>query len=367
MKNKWILVCATVFILIIMMVILWLRPSDPANNSIDVKPKVDPQSQQVMVDEVPSIEANNNSDMAATARGGFVTGLENLPQSLRDTDVDGDIIIDGNKQLVVTEGLRRLFDYFLSASGEEDEAAIIARVEAYISSHTPEPAASQAITIFHQYINYLKALGTLEQKYGGLQMQATQQGEIDLSLINQRTQDISKLRHQFFSDETIKAFFAEEDQLNDYTVAMLEIDKNDTLSEEQKQAQRDAYISRLPDGATKQRIKQKQDFNTLMAQTEALKAKGASAAELYAMRSRIVGEPAAQRLAVLDEQEADFDNRFTQYQQGKQALVAKAGSEAQAQAQIRALEKQLFNETEQKRLTGYAALKAAQQEAQQAE
>lgn len=366
MKKSLILFIGLLVILVAGL-LWWLRPS--------TSPK--PVEQTMVTQSSPKEVATDDGtvkfqDPSNTTRQNkksqsFHTGLEALPRSLQGTDVDGDIIIDGNQQLVVTEGLRRLFDYFLSASGEEDEAVIIARVEAYISSHTPEPAASQAIEIFHQYIDYLKALGTLEQKYGGLQMQATQQGEVDISLINQRTQDISKLRHQFFSDETIKAFFAEEDQLNDYTVAMLEIEENDTLSEAQKQAQRDAYISRLPDGATKQRIKQKHDFNTLMAQTEALKAKGASAAQLYAMRSRIVGEPAAQRLAVLDEQEADFDHRFTQYQQDKQALIAKLGSEEQAQAQIKALEEQLFSDSEQKRLTGYAALKVEQEKQQKSE
>ena len=67
----------------------------------------------------------------------FITGLEDLPRSLQGTKVDGEIIIDANKQLVVTEGLRRLFDYFLSALGEEDEATIIQRVESYIRNHSP--------------------------------------------------------------------------------------------------------------------------------------------------------------------------------------------------------------------------------------
>ena len=367
MKNKWILAVAGVFILIVVLMIMWLRPKQPAALNEAAQAPVSAETVEMQNNEPAISTTQITPTNADTNKGAFVTGLENLPQSLRDTDVDGEIIIDGNKQLVVTEGLRRLFDYFLSASGEEDESAIIARVEAYITSHTPQPAASQAVEIFHQYIDYLKALGSLEKKYGGLQMQATQEGEIDLSLIAQRNQDMSKLRHQFFSNETIKAFFTEEDQLNDYTVAMLEIEENEGLNAEQKQAQKDAYISRIPDSTTKQRLKQKNDFTSLIAQTDALKAKGATPEELYAMRAKIVGEPAAQRLATLDIQEADFDNRFTQYQQNKQALIAKAGSEEKAQPQIQALEKQLFNDAEQKRLTGYAALKQAQQREQQAE
>ena len=112
---------------------------------------------------------------------------------MQGTDVDGEIIIDENKQLVITEGLRRLFDYFLSALGEEDEAVIYARVESYIRSHTPEPAASQAVTIFDQYVAYLKAIPAIESRYGNLQLQATKNGELDLNVVTQQQQDVAKL------------------------------------------------------------------------------------------------------------------------------------------------------------------------------
>ncbi|WP_227429964.1 lipase secretion chaperone [Psychrobacter sp. I-STPA6b] len=291
----------------------------------------------------------------------FHTGLEALPRSLQGTDVDGDIIINQNQQLVVTEGLRRLFDYFLSALGEEDESTIQARVEAYINSRTPEPAASQAITIFHQYVAYLKALSSLEKRYGHLQMQATQEGSLDRSLIAQRTQDIARIRKQHFSNETIQAFFQQEDQLNDYTVAMVDIANDTSLNDEQKEAAKQEYVSRLPDGAIKQRIQQSNDFTALIRRTDEMKAKGATAEELFAMRSQVVGVEAAQRLAALDAEEADFDKRFTQYQQGKKALIAQYGSQQQAQSQIDMLEAQLFDSNERKRLTGYAMLKEAQQ------
>ena len=86
-----------------------------------------------------------------------------LPKSLQGTQVDGEIIIDENKQLVVTAGLRRLFDYFLSAQGEEPLTQIEQRVIAYIREHTPEPAASQAVNIFQNYLTYLTAVSQLDK------------------------------------------------------------------------------------------------------------------------------------------------------------------------------------------------------------
>src|SRR5699024_12676634 len=60
-------------------------------------------------------EANVNNNVGTLSKqdaSQFTTSLENLPRSLQGSEVDGEIIIDENKQLVVTEVLRRLFDYF---------------------------------------------------------------------------------------------------------------------------------------------------------------------------------------------------------------------------------------------------------------
>ncbi|MDN3399205.1 lipase secretion chaperone [Psychrobacter sp. APC 3426] len=286
----------------------------------------------------------------------FTTGLENLPRSLQGTDVDGEIIIDESRQLVVTEGLRRLFDYFLSALGEENEAVIYARVETYIRSHTPEPAASQAVTIFDQYIAYLKDIPEIEKRYGNLQLQATKSGELDLNAVTQQKQDVSKLRQQYFSKETITAFFGTEDDYDDYSMEMVRINQNTQLSDAQKEAAKQDYISRMPDNTTKANIAQQANLNELMTRTEQMKAKGASPEALYNMRRELVGAPAAARLAQVDQEDANFDQRFDQYQTQKQRLLSQNADKAQAQTQINQLEQQLFNDTERKRLAGYAAM-----------
>lgn len=286
----------------------------------------------------------------------FTTGLENLPRSLQGTDVDGEIIIDESRQLVVTEGLRRLFDYFLSALGEENEAVIYARVETYIRSHTPEPAASQAVTIFDQYIAYLKDIPEIEKRYGNLQLQATKSGELDLNAVTQQKQDVSKLRQQYFSKETITAFFGTEDDYDDYSMEMVRINQNTQLSDAQKEAAKQDYISRMPDNTTKANIAQQANLNELMTLTEQMKAKGASPEALYNMRRELVGAPAAARLAQVDQEDANFDQRFDQYQTQKQRLLSQNADKAQAQTQINQLEQQLFNDTERKRLAGYAAM-----------
>ncbi len=313
---------------------------------------------------VPTGQANPSIDSAITAgsiNGAkrtplFKTGVENLPRSLQGTEVDGEIIIDGDNRLVPTRGLRRLYDYFLSALGEETAATIDARIEAYITSRTPEPAASTAVALYYTYKTYLQRLGTLQESYGHLQMQATEAGELDLNMMAQRQTDVKKIRGALFNPQTVAAFFASEDELEDYNIAMIKVAKDPSLSEQQRQQARLDYVSRLPDSTLKLRVQQKQQLETLMQRTEALKAQGANDAELFAMRSELVGAPAAQRLAEVDAKNKDFESRFEQYQSSKQQILMTTADTTAQQAKITALQQQLFNAVETKRLSGYEML-----------
>lgn len=358
-RSPFLPVIIAVIVVLVVAIIWWFKPNDNSKiSSQTVSTVLDSQTSAKSTDEASSDSGMSKKSKQSTIK--FTTGLESLPRSLQGTDVDGEIIIDENKQLVVTEGLRRLFDYFLSALGEEDEATIYARVESYIRSHTPEPAASQALAIFDQYVAYLKAIPEIEKKYGTLQLQATQSGELDLNVVTQQKQDVARLRQQRFDKETIIAFFGAEDEYDDYSMEMVRISQNSQLSDAQKEAARQDYISRMPDNATKTNIAQQANLNELMTRTEQMQAKGATPEALYNMRRELVGASAAARLAQVDQADASFDKRFNQYQAQKQQLLTQSANQSQTQSQtqtqINQIEQQLFSESERKRLTGYAAL-----------
>lgn len=349
------IVIIAVIILITVAIILWFKPNKTSVASIQLASAS--MDSPITNSELNLTQSNQGMNTGSTqGNTPFITGLENLPRSLQGTTVDGEIIIDEHQQLVVTEGLRRLFDYFLSALGEEEEAVIYARVESYIRTHTPEPAASQAIAIFDQYVAYLKALPEIEKRYGNLQMQTTENGQLDLDMVAQQKQDVARLRQQHFSKETISAFFGAQENYDNYSIEMIKINQNEQLTDVQKDAARQDYISRMPNNLTKANIKQQANLNELISRTEQMKAKGATAEALYNMRRELVGAPAAARLALVDQEDASFDQRFNQYQAQKQQLLGQNANTPQAQTQIDQLEIQLFNEEERKRLTGYAAL-----------
>ena len=354
-----IAIIVVVIIVIAAAVIVWFKPDSQRMETAQSASIASADTSESTLSIALNSEQTEQT-ASAQNQSAFVTGLERLPRSLKGTQVDGEIIIDENKQLVVTEGLRRLFDYFLSAIGEEDEAVIFARVERYIRHHTPEPAASQAVAIFGNYVAYLKALPDIEKRYGNLQLQASKSGELDLSAIAQQKQEVARLRQQYFDKTTIEAFFGAEDNYDDYSIEMVRINQNEQMSEAQKQAARQDYVSRLPDGAIKTNILQQANLNELMIRTERMKAAGASPEALYNMRRELVGAPAAERLAQVDQEDADFDQRFQQLQSQKQQILAQTTDKAKAQTQITQLEKQLFNDAERKRLTGYAALQKSE-------
>jgi lipase chaperone LimK len=350
-----IAIIAVVIIAIAAAVIMWFKPNSQRITAAQSASIASADASETTLPTALNSEQTGQTTSAQN-QSAFVTGLERLPRSLKGTQVDSEIIIDENKQLVVTEGLRRLFDYFLSAIGEEDEAVIFARVESYIRHHTPEPAASQAVAIFGKYVAYLKALPEIEKRYGNLQLQATKDGELDLNAVAQQKQDVANLRQQYFDKTTIAAFFGTSDSYDDYSMEMVRINQNQQMSEAQKQAARQDYISRLPDSAIKTNIMQQANLGELMIRTEQMKAAGASPEALYNMRRELVGAPAAERLAQVDQEDANFDQRFTQYQTQKQRLLSQSANPAEAQTQIDQLEQQLFDDAERKRLSGYAAL-----------
>lgn len=358
-NHTLVVIIASVLLALLFMLIFWLRPNPATKQTAATDTPKPIATEQPLIDNTAT-KASQNSPNVTSPHSGFVTGLENLPRSLQGTQVDGDIIIDENKQLVVTRGLRRLFDYFLSTQGEETEDTIHQRVEAYIRKHTPEPAASDAVQIYHSYVQYLKALSDMQNNYGHLQMQATQAGQLDMNLLKQRRQDNVRLRQQHFNAVTIAAFFDEDDAFEDYTVAMMAIQNDPSLSAEQKKQAKQDYIQKMPNNQQKQQLqahdKQQILITELMTRTEQLKKSGASADELYAMRVEMVGAAAAKRLATLDKQDADFDARFNQYQQQKNSILANYSSE-EANAEIAKLERNLFSESEAKRLHGYAKFK----------
>jgi len=75
----------------------------------------------------------------ATPAAAESAALSSLPPSFAGTEVDGQFRLDDAGNLLISMDIRRIFDYFLSAYGEERIQTSIARLQAYIRSQLDEP------------------------------------------------------------------------------------------------------------------------------------------------------------------------------------------------------------------------------------
>src|SRR5690606_24932919 len=106
-RSPFLLIIIAVIIVLVVAIIWWFNPNNSSNASSQAQSTA--QDSQVNASIIDEANVNNNvGTFAKQDASQFTTGLENLPRSLQGTEVDGEIIIDENKQLVVTEGLRRL-------------------------------------------------------------------------------------------------------------------------------------------------------------------------------------------------------------------------------------------------------------------
>ncbi len=283
---------------------------------------------------------------AAAQAHRFVTGLEQLPKSLQGTSVDGEILIDEQKNLHVTRGLRQLFDYFLSTLGEEDLPTVIARVEAYLRQRTPEPAQSQVIDLFHRYLRVQDDLRHVKQAGGGTQL--------DLDAIARQKAAVNQIRHRHLSNQEIAAFFGPDDALDDYTLKSLRIQQDSSLSASEK-ARQLADLSRVQPPGMAESQKAMQQYQQLETLTAELKARKASPAELHDMRVQLVGPEATARLEALDQQTSTWNQQVSAYLAARQKILQQTPSNpATQQQQIAALRQQMgFDEADQLRLPTY--------------
>lgn len=275
---------------------------------------------------------------------GFATGLENLPGSLAGTEVDGELEFDDRGHLKITNGVRRVFDYFLSTIGEESLETIVARIRAYIRHKLPPTAAAEAERLLDGYIAYKHGLDSLQQA------QVMAGDRVDIDAVRRQMQQVQALRSQFFSAEVVAAFFGDEDAYDRYTLAKLDITQNERLTPEQRTRQLAALEQELPENL-RESLKVINQYQNLESLTQDWQKRGGSAAELRQIRETVVGPEAADRLEALDQERAGWDGRMAAWFAERAAILANRNlSEQDRQRQLNELRNSRFSETERLRV-----------------
>lgn len=348
MKNIMLVLLIGVS-LVVVGLIVWLKPSNDHTTVGDTMTQTSPAAGSPS----ESLAIDPPTNTRSTIMPMFQTGLEQLPASLAGTEVDGEILIDENKNLHVTRRLRDLFDYFLATVGEESLPTIIQRVKAYIRHRTPEPAQSQAVALFDQYIAYRAALRSIPEAGG------KPANQIDLEAIAQQKAAERQLRQQFFDAPTIKAFFGDDDAYDQYTLETLKVANNTQLSEAEKARKNAELLKQLPE-PLRESMQEMAKIQNLEQQTAAWKANNGSAAELRQIRLNLVGAAATDRLEALDQDNQQWQQRVDGYLKEYNTINNNPQwSVEQKQLMVLSLRRQQgFSEQEQLRLTAFEQMAA---------
>jgi len=226
--------------------------------------------------------------------------------------VDGALVVDASGRFVPTPSALRLFDYFLSASGEAPVGRILERIDAAIAG-LPESARADARALLEAQLAYREATRSL---------QAEGIGDDDLETRQQR---LRELRREIFGAETAEQLFAEEERMARVALELRRIERNADLAPEEKAARRAAAEEELPSNVRAARRRATLP-SELVRQEATLRDEGATPGEIRALREERVGPEATDRLEALDARRAAWTSRVEAYGLERDRVLEAPGS-----------------------------------------
>ena len=273
-------------------------------------------------------------------------------RSMQDTVPDGDLqaLLHGQqadqREPPAYGELKRLFDYYLSAVGEQSIEAIAKQITSELDRRLPALQARDAKRLLVLYLEFKRELVALEQKpeLAGAGVQA----------IRRRLMAMQDLRSGFFGEQETKGMFGFDDAYDMDGIARLEISQNPALSAPQKKERFATLDASMP-----VELRDEREASRIVVRieqmAEAMRAKGANDDDVYRMRAKELDPQAASRLAEVDREEQAWKNRITNYLSERSKLITTHAEapESQRQHALTALQQFQFTPEERRRLPAY--------------
>lgn len=256
-----------------------------------------------------------------------------MPASLRGTKVDGQLQASAGGELVVTPDLRRVFDYFLSAQGEESLEDCQARLADYLQASLPAQAAGEAWQFFQQYMALGEAMAALPAHDGSPASIRT--------AVKQR----HDLQIAYLGPQAAEAFYGMDIAYDRYMADRQDILDDPSLSDIQRQQQLSGLTQSLP-AAMQSMLEETRGPAQLAARTQTLREQGASEAKIRRLREQQFGADGAARLEALDQQRAQWEARYQGYREQRQAIIDSGLSHLDQETALARLRQQKFSDQE---------------------
>lgn len=251
---------------------------------------------------------------------------ELLNTSLSGSEVDGTLSFARDGSLKPDEGLLRRFDFFLALSGERSEADIRRLLLASIAAQYGPVVAAEAEAWFDRYL--------------GLRAELARQ--LQSGDLSQNLAAIEAAQQRWFGDQA-PALFAAENHYRALAAERMRVLRDTELSAPAREAALSALETQLPP-AVRDDLGQLARAELANEQTRQFEQMRASEAQRHAEREALFGAEAAQRLADLDAQRADWGRRLADYARQRDLILAQAGTDAaQQQAALTRLRNLMFS------------------------
>lgn len=306
---------------------------------------------------VTSLKATGSTPAANGNREPSPPETQELP--LGDTvdgiAIDGAIRVDMNGNLVFDRDLRRFMDFFIGLTqSAEDEAVMRQRMrQAMVDKDIPEAIREDVMEAVDRYLGYRDAAANLEAR----------RGDASPERMRSVLKELKQLRRSHLGETMAKGFFGREQQRLENQLARQRIQSNPDLSAAEKRKRLHNLEDKLPEHV--QRVRdQSRTYTNLRKQTRRMREDGASDAAIHALRTRELGAEAADQLAKLDDQRAQWQRRLERYQQQKKRLLNNNNlTEAARQKALEQRRTELFDsDAERRRAKALSRIDASRQD-----
>lgn len=343
MKSRAVILVVALCALLGAGVFSWWRGRAGAAPEPEVPRSAGPLAQALLAGK-GAVAAPGAMGNAAPSPG---SPLPPLPTSLQDTEEDGAVLVDASGHLVTSPDLRRFFNYYLSATGEESASLIRERILAALRAKHPPPAAmDEAVQVLDDYLSYLEAARGLASNRSAATMDTAE-----------RLETLRKLRREHLGGSA-DGLFGQEEAVDAVAVERLKLQKDVSLTPEERQKRIAALEERLPPDVRASREESVRPLRQQAVEQELLAA-GATAEDLHQHRLSTVGPEATGRLEALDAERAQWKQRLADFHAKREALARAEPDAARRQAAVQRLLFDSFTPEERLRVEAADAIDAA--------
>ena len=284
----------------------------------------------------------------------YVSKLGALPESLDGSQMHMELAVDESGHLRISNDLKDLMDFFLSAIDDEDLELILARIDEYLEYQLEEPALGEARAAMNAYIDLKLALFDLEQDLAASRAEQQSAGNVfssdGLLLLEEQLLKRNALRAELLSPEMHQAFYARNEAYDAFMLEQFKIKADPNLDAEQKQQMLEqSELNADPEIIASRRASM--PVQILNDETERLLKAGGSDEDVRQLRTDMYGEEASQRLAELDVKREEWDGRVAVYFASKTELLESSGlSGPELDSAVLNLRREMFSDAEQIRI-----------------